>query len=79
MNVDVWFFKQNKAVQIVLLCIPFVGWIVDALVRWSIFTKKDTTTNLVMAIVVTLIGGLWVVTIFDAIWYAINGTLFFQE
>lgn len=79
MNVDTWFFNLSKPLQIVLLCIPFVGWIVDALVRWSIYIKKNTTTNLVMAIVITLIGESWIVTLFDGIWYAVQGSLFFQE
>lgn len=79
MNVDVWFFKQSKAVQILLLCIPVCGWVIDALVRWSIYLKKQTTKNLVMAIVVTVLFYWWVPTVFDAIWYGVNGTLFFQE
>ncbi len=79
MNFDTWFHSQNKIVQIVLLIIPFVGWIVDLLVRWSAFIKKQTLVNLVMALVITILGGFWILTILDAVMIWLNNKLFLEE
>ena len=79
MNFDTWFHKQSKILQIILLIIPFVGWIMDLLVRWSAFLKKNTTVNLVMALVITLLGEFWILTILDAVWIALNTKLFLEE
>ena len=79
MNFDTWFHNQNKLVQIILLIIPFVGWILDLLVRWSAFLKNQTPVNLVMALVITIFGGFWILTILDAVWIALNNKLFLEE
>ncbi len=79
MNFDTWFHNQNKLVQIILLIIPFVGWILDLLVRWSAFLKNQTPVNLVMALVITIFGGFWILTILDAVWIALNNKLFLEQ
>ena len=79
MNFDTWFHKQSKIIQIVLLILPLIGWIVDLLVRWSAFLRKNTTVNLVMALVITLLGEFWILTILDAVWIALNNKLFLEE
>lgn len=79
MNFDVWFHKQSKIIQIVLLIIPFVGWIVDLLVRWSAFIKNQSLVNLVMALVVTLLGEFWVLTILDGVMIALYNKLLLEE
>lgn len=79
MNFDTWFHKQSKVIQIVLLILPLIGWIVDLLVRWSAFLKKNTTVNLVMALLITLFGEFWILTILDAIFIALNDKLFLEE
>ena len=79
MNFDTWFHKQNKIIQIVLLVIPLVGWIMDLLVRWSAFIKKNTAVNLVMALIITLLGEFWVLTILDAVMIALGNKLFLEE
>ncbi len=79
MNFDTWFHKQSKIIQIVLLILPLIGWIVDLLVRWSAFLRKNTTVNLVMALVITLLGEFWILTILDAVMIALNNKLFLEE
>ena len=79
MNFDTWFHKQNKIIQIVLLILPLIGWIVDLLVRWSAFLKKNTTVNLVMALLITLFGEFWILTILDAVFIALNNKLFLED
>ena len=79
MNFDTWFHNQSKIIQIILLILPFVGWIVDLLVRWSAFIKNQSLVNLVMALVITLLGEFWILTILDAIMIAMNNKLFLEE
>lgn len=79
MNFDTWFHKQSKVIQIVLLILPLVGWIVDLLVRWSAFIKNQSVVNLVMALVITLFGEFWILTILDAVMIVLNDKLFLEE
>ena len=79
MNFDTWFHKQNKIIQIVLLILPLIGWIVDLLVRWSAFIKKNTTVNLIMALVITIFGEFWILTILDAVFIALNNKLSLED
>ena len=79
MNFDTWFHKQSKVIQIVLLVLPLVGWIVDLLVRWSAFIKNQSVVNLVMALVITLFGEFWILTILDAVMIVLNDKLFLEE
>lgn len=79
MNFDTWFHKQSKIIQIVLLIIPFVGWIVDLLVRWSAFIKNQSVTNLIMALLITLFGEFWILTVLDAVMIALSNKLFLED
>ena len=85
MNFDTWFHGQSKLVQIIILVLPFIGWIADALVRWSVFLKNtnlnetNNVINLVMALVVTIFGISWILTIIDAIMIAMNNKLFLEQ
>ena len=79
MNFDTWFHNQSKVIQIVLLILPLIGWIVDLLVRWSAFIKNQSVVNLVMALVITLFGELWILTILDAVMIALNNKMFLEE
>ena len=79
MNFDTWFHNQSKVIQIVLLILPLIGWIVDLLVRWSAFIKKNSAVNLVMALVITLFGEFWILTILDAVFIALNNKLFLED
>ena len=72
MNFDTWYHKQDKLVQIILLIIPFVGWIVDLLVRWSAYLRNKSTLNLIMALVVTFLGEFWILTVLDAVFIALE-------
>lgn len=67
MSIHKSFTKLPRLVQIILLLIPVVNWFTEILVRWSSFLHKRGLINLIIAIVVTIGGGLilgWV----DLIW-----------
>ena len=52
----VWFNKQNRLVQILLLLIPGVNWVVEILIRWSAFLHTKSLLTLLFAILVTFCG-----------------------
>ena len=75
---NTWFHNQSKLVQIILLIIPFVGWICELVVRWSAVLKDANVINLVIALVVTFTGWLPFIHWVDAIWVALNNKLLFE-
>ena len=58
MQFDKWFNEQSKLIKIILLVIPFVGWIVEVLVRLSALIRKSSTLN-IAGFIVFLIGGVF--------------------
>ncbi len=79
MNFDTWFHKQSKLIQIILLIIPVVGWIIDLLVRWSAFLRNQSLVNLVMALIITIFGAFWILTILDAVFICLNNKMFLED
>ncbi len=77
MNFDEWFDKQSQVLKIVLLAIPFVGWIIEILVRISAYSKNKNTIDLVILLAFILIGYGYVLNIIDIIWVALKGRLFY--
>lgn len=74
---NVWFHKQNKLIQVILLLIPVVNYIVEILVRWSSFFKKGGLIRLVICIIVTIPTGI-IVGWLDAIWTLLFNKLLFE-
>lgn len=73
------FFSLNKIVQIILLIIPFVGWVVELIVRWSAVVEKFTPLNLIAALLYTFVGWGWVLEVVDIIWILCFGHLFLTK
>lgn len=73
MTFDKWFNKQGKVVQLLLLLIPFVNWVVEVLVRWSVALRTKDLLHIVIALLVTVLGlGFgWL----DLIWVLLFGHL----
>ena len=70
MTFDKWFEEQALWLRVVLLIIPFVGWVMEILIRVSAIIRKSSTLNivgLVLGVVVPFFG------IVDAIVLLING------
>lgn len=57
MTFDKWFEKQSRLLQFILLIIPFVGWVVEILVRVSAVLRKSSVLNIV-GLIIGLFGGL---------------------
>lgn len=61
------FMELSKTVRIVLLAIPFVNWIVELVLRWSLFIEKKDVGSLLVALIATFGFGVilgWVDAIF---------------
>ena len=70
MTFDKWFEEQALWLRVVLLIVPFVGWVMEILIRVSAIIRKSSTLNivgLVLGVVVPFFG------IVDAIVLLITG------
>ena len=79
MTFDKWFEKQDRLVKIILLIIPFVGWVVEILVRLSALLRKTSTTNILGFVLFLLLGGLWIPTLIDLIYFIVTDKFLFFE
>ena len=77
MKFDKWFEEQSLLTKVILLIIPFVGWVVEVLVRISAFIRKNSVLNLV-GLIIGVIGGLiWAFV--DLVVLLVTGHLFLYE
>ncbi|MCQ2801641.1 MAG: hypothetical protein MJ222_03215 [Bacilli bacterium] len=63
------FNEFSKIVRIVLLAIPFCNWVVELILRWSLFIEKKDAGSLIVALVATFGFGVvlgWIDAIFTA-------------
>ena len=67
MNFDKWFYNQSKLVQVILLLIPFVGWIAELLIRLSVLLRDKSVINIVVFVVFVVVGWGWVLAVADLI------------
>ena len=67
MNVDNWFDEQSIIVKIIFLLIPFIGWLIELLVRLSALIKNQSKLNIAGMIVFAVLGGFWVLCLVDVI------------
>ena len=79
MKVDVWFDEHSLLVRIIFIIIPFIGWIIELLVRISAFIRLRSKINLAGLIVFAIFGGFWVLCLFDVISLFINDKLLLIE
>lgn len=79
MQVDKWFNQQTKLVQVILLLLPFVGWVTELLVRLSVMLRTKSTVHIVVFIVFVVVGWGWVLAIADLVYLLVTGHLFLAE
>ena len=73
------FFQLPRLAQIILLILPFVGWIVELVIRWSAVLEKFTLLNLVAALLYTFFGWGFILQILDIVWIILYKHLFLTE
>ena len=77
MEFDKWFKEQSLIVKVILLIIPFVGWVVEILVRLSAVLRNGSTNNII-GLVLGVIGN-WFWQIVDLIYLILKGDLLLLE
>ena len=75
MKFDVWFNKQSRLVQVILLIIPFVGWIVELLVRLSVALRTKDAVHWVVFVLFLVVGWGWILNLVDLIYLIIYNHL----
>ncbi len=77
MNFDKWYNEQSLVLKIVLVAIPFVNWVMEILIRLSVYLRTKKTNDLVFFIVFAVFT--YPLFILDIVWLAIKGHLFGSE
>ncbi len=76
MTVDKWFKEQSTLIKVLLLIIPFVGWVTEVLVRLSVALRTKETRDIVLVVVFGLFG---ILSIVDLVYMLIKGHLYLME
>lgn len=75
MAFDKWFNSQDRLLQVILLIIPFVGWIVELLVRLSVMLRKKDVVSIVVFVLFLVIGWGWFLCLIDLVYLVLKGHL----
>lgn len=77
MTFDKWFNEQSRLIKVILLILPIVGWVVEILVRLSVYLRTKAVVNLVTFIIAVV--GNWIWSIIDLVVLIVTGHLFLEE
>ncbi len=75
MSFDKWFNSQDRLVQVILLVIPFVGWIVECLVRLSVALRTKSIIHIVVLLLFLFVGWTWILCVIDLVYLILKGNL----
>ena len=79
MNFDKWFNSQSVLLKAILLLIPFVGWVVECLVRLSVMLRTKSVVHIVVFLVFLFVGWGWVLGVIDFIYMLLTGRLILAD
>ncbi len=79
MNFDKWFNSQSVLLKAILLLIPFVGWVVECLVRLSVMLRTKSVVHIVVFLVFLFVGWGWVLGVIDFIYMLLTGHLILAD
>lgn len=79
MTFDKWFNSQSTLLKVILLIIPFVGWIMELLVRLSVMLRTKSVLHIIVFILFLVVGWGWVLCLIDLIYMIITGHLILAE
>lgn len=79
MQFNKWFNSQETWLKVLLLIIPFVGWVVELLVRLSVMLKTKSTVHIVVFVLFIVIGWAWILCVIDLIYLILKGHLILAE
>lgn len=79
MNFDKWFNSQSVLLKAILLLIPFVGWVVECLVRLSVMLRTKSVVHIVVFLVFLFVGWGWFLGVIDFIYMLLTGHLILAD
>ena len=79
MQFDKWFNSQSLLLKAVLLLIPFVGWVVEMLVRLSVMLRTKDVLHIVIFVLFVAVGWGWILAVADFVYMLLTGHLFLAE
>ena len=79
MKFDKWFNSQSTLVKVILLILPFVGWLVELLVRLSVMLRTKSVLHIVVFLLFLFVGWGWVLNVVDLIYLVLKGNLLFAD
>ena len=79
MKFDLWYQEQTLLVRIILIIIPFIGWIIELLVRVSALIRFQSKRNIAGLIIFAIFGGFWVLCLLDVLSLLLTGYLILIE
>jgi len=79
MNFDKWFNEQDVVIKAILLLLPVCGWVVELLIRLSVFMRTKSAKHLIVLLVFVFIGWGWILSVADFIYCMVNGKLILTE
>ena len=79
MQFDKWFNSQSVLIKAILLLIPFVGWVVECLVRLSVMLRTKSVLHIVVFVLFVAVGWGWFLAIADFVYMLLTGHLFLAE
>ena len=79
MTFDKWFNKQSTLLKVILLILPFVGWVVELLVRLSVMLRTKSGLHIVVFVLFVVVGWAWILCIIDLIYLVLKGHLFLAD
>lgn len=74
-----WFNKQSVILKVILLVIPFVGWVVELLIRGTRMIDKKDALSIVVFILFVVVGWGWVLEVIDLIYMVLSGHLILAD
>ena len=77
MSFDKWFNSQSTLLKVILLILPFVGWVVELLVRLSVALNKKDAVSVIVFVLFLVFGWGWILCMIDLIYLILNGHLIF--
>ncbi len=73
MNFDKWFEEQSLVLKIILIVLPFVGWVMEILIRISAYLRSKDNMDLVLMIIFILLGWFWIPLVVDVVFLCTKG------
>lgn len=79
MQFDKWFNSQSTLLKAILLLLPFVGWVVECLVRLSVMLRTKSTVHIVVFVLFLVVGWGWILGLIDFIYLLLKGHLILAD